>query len=92
MLLDCATLLAVVLGIIASHQRLQVQLDGHSHRGFSFLQLGLRTIKMWLYLGKVLLTLTPLPAKSPPTAYASKRKRQELAERIEFSRVTSLVY
>jgi hypothetical protein len=92
MLLDCATLLAVVLGIIATHQRLQVQLDGHSHRGLSFLQLGLRTIKMWLYLGKVLLTLTPLPAKSPPTAYASKRKRQELAERIEFSRVTSLVY
>jgi len=92
MLVDCATLLAVVLGTIATHQRVQVQLDAHSQRGLSFLQLGLRTIKMWLYLGKVLLTLNPLPAKSPRTAYASKRKQQELAERIEFSRVTTLVY
>jgi hypothetical protein len=90
MLLDCASLLAVVLGTIATHENLQVQLDAHPQRGLSFLQLGLRVIKMWLYLDRALLTLTPLPAENPPTAYASKRKQQELAERIEFSRVTTL--
>jgi hypothetical protein len=90
MLLDCASLLAVVLGTIAIHQNFQSQLDAHPRRGLSFLQLGLRVIKMWLYLGRVLLPLTPLPAENFPTAYASKRKQQELAERIEFSRVMTL--
>lgn len=92
MLLDCAALIATVLASIAIKLGQRSFLDWHSHRGLSFLQLGLRAISRWLHRGEVLPLLSPLPAKSPPTAFASKRKRDELAYRIEFSKVVSFSY
>lgn len=92
MLLDCAALIAIVLGSIAIKLGQHSFLDWHSHRGLSFLQLGLRAICRWFHRGEVLPLLSSLPSKSPPTAFASKRKRDELAYRIEFSKVVSFSY
>lgn len=92
MLLDCAALIAIVLGSIAVKLGQRSFLDWHSHRGLSFLQLGLRSICRWFHRGEVLPLLSPLPSKSPPTAFASKQKRDEIAYRIEFSKVLSFSY
>jgi hypothetical protein len=54
----------------------------------SFLQLGLRELKRRIYLNCDLSPFTPLPYVNPPPAAASPKKRAELADRIECSRVT----
>jgi hypothetical protein len=92
MLLDCATLLAIVLGLMATQLGQRTLIDAHPERGLSFLQLGLRALSRWLHRGELLPQLSQLPNKSPPTAYASKRKQQRLDCRIEFSRVVTLAY
>lgn len=92
MLIDCATLLAVILGTIAVQMGLRVLIDAHPQRGLSFLQLGLRSIQRWCNRNESIPHLRELPAKSPPKAYASKRKQEELECQIEFSRVRTLVY
>jgi hypothetical protein len=89
MLLDCATLLALVFGLITVQWGQRGLIDWHAQRGLSFLQLGLRAVRRWFHRGEALPQLIPLTAKSPPTAYASKRKREELDCRIEFSRVVT---
>lgn len=92
MLLDCAALIAIALACIAIKLGQRSSLDWHSDRGLSFLQLGLRAICRWFHRGETLPLLSPLPAKSPPTAFASKRKHDELAYRIEFSKVVAFSY
>jgi hypothetical protein len=91
-LMDCATLLAIVLGTMVVHMGQRARLDWHPQRGLSFLQLGLRELQRLLHCGERLPALEQLPRRSPPKAFASKRKREELEYRIEFSRVTTLAF
>ena len=88
MLLDIAYLIAWMLGVRVVQLGELPRLDWHSHRGLSFLQLGLRELTTLCYQRLPLPWLGQLPCKSPPAACASKRKRilQELL--INFSRVT----
>ena len=83
--MDCATLLAIVLGTMVVHMGQRVRLDWHPQRGLSFLQLGLGELQRLLHCGERLPILEQLPCKSPPKVFASKRKREELECRIEFS-------
>ncbi|WP_414546609.1 transposase [Nostoc sp. CCY0012] len=88
MLLAAATLIAISLAVIVVSLGRRKALDWHSHRGLSFLQLGLREIKRLCYQRLPLPSLAILPRRSPPPASASLKKREYLETRIEFSRVT----
>jgi len=88
MLLAAATLIAVALAVVVVVEGRRNQLDWHSQRGLSFLQLGLRELKRLCYRHLPLPSLATLPQKSPPPATASLKKRAQLETRIEFSRVT----
>ena len=90
MLLDCAMLLALVFGLILVQWGQRNLIDWHPQRGLSFLQLGLRAVRRWFHRGEAIPQLIPSTAKSPPTAYASKQKHEDLDCRIEFSRVVTL--
>lgn len=89
MLLDIAYLIAWLLGVMLVQAGHRSRLDWHSERGLSFLQLGLRELERLLYHCLPLPPLRPLPPANPPPACASRRKRDRLARRIEFSHVTS---
>lgn len=89
MLLDCASLIALVLGMMLVRLGQRDWLDWHAQRGLSFLQLGLRQLQRLCYQAQPLPPLEALPRRSPPTASASQRKREQLECRIEFSRVTT---
>ncbi|WNZ44100.1 transposase [Leptolyngbya boryana CZ1] len=88
MLLDIATLIALILGNLLVRCGLRRTLDTHPERGLSFLQLGLRYLKQLRHLGRHLPCLEPLPHRSPPAACASASKRNRLSYRIQFSKVT----
>lgn len=92
MLMDCASLIAVVLGMIVEQIGQRSRIDWHGERGLSFLQLGLRELQRLLYRAELLPVLQILPRGNPPTAYASKRKREQMQCRIEFSRVTTFAF
>ncbi len=51
MLLDSASLLALILGMMLVPAGEQTRLDWHGQRGFSFLQLGLREVARCCYQG-----------------------------------------
>ena len=87
MLLDCAVLIALILGMMLVQAGERSRLDWHGERGLSFLQLGLRELARLCYQRLPLPKLTTLPKYSPPPACASKRKREMLDCRIEFSKV-----
>lgn len=89
MLIDSAYLIAVVLGVLLVQGGQRSRLDWHAQRGLSFLQLGLRELKSLGYRHLPLPRLQALPLCYPSKAYASKRKRRQLACSIEFSRVTT---
>lgn len=89
MLLDIATLIALVLATLLVRYRQRPLLDTHPERGLSFLQLGLRYLKQLRHLGQPLPPLEPLPRYSPSAASASKSKRDRLECRIQFSKVTT---
>ncbi|XHX79272.1 MAG: transposase [Stenomitos frigidus ULC029] len=89
MLLDCAALIALVLGMLLVQGGQRDWLDWHTQRGLSFLQLGLRELQRLCYQGRPLPRLEALPRGNPPAACASQRKRDQLDGRIEFSRVTT---
>ncbi len=88
MLLAPAQLLALYIGVMLTLLGQRHKIDWHSQRGLSFLQLGLRELKRLCYLGLPMPPLQPLPLWKPRPACASQRKRETLACRIEFSRVT----
>jgi Transposase DDE domain len=88
MLLSTAHLLALQLATITLQTTPLTKLDWHHQRGLSFLQIGLRALQQLLYQGCCIPRFTPLPYGNPPPAVASLKKKQELEERIEFSRVT----
>jgi hypothetical protein len=88
MLMAAAQLFAIQMGLCAVDLHRLNQRDWHGARAISFLQLGLRELKRRIYLNSDLPPFTPLPYVNPPPAAASPKKRAELADRIEFSRVT----
>lgn len=87
MLLDCATLLALMLGMILVQAGQRSRIDWHGDRGLSFLQLGLRQLASLCYERLPLPQLAALPKTNPPPACASQKKRDALDCRIEFSKV-----
>jgi hypothetical protein len=89
MLLDCAYLIALVLGMMLVSSGQRTRLDWHGERGLSFLQLGLRELARLCYERRPLPILQALPRCNPPPACASRRKRDALDCRIEFSKVVS---
>lgn len=92
MLLDCASLIALMLGMMWVQAGKQSQLDWHGQRGLSFLQLGLRALARCCYQRLLLPLFRALSKHSPPPACASHRKRDTLDCRIEFSKVTNFSY
>jgi hypothetical protein len=92
MLLDCAYLIALVLGMMLVKAGQRTRLDWHGDRGLSFLQLGLRELARLCYERLPLPILQALPKCNPPPACASQRKRDALDCRIEFSKVVSFSY
>lgn len=92
MLLDCASLLALILGMMLVQAGKQTDLDWHGQRGLSFLQLGLREVARCCYQRLRLPLLRVLSKHSPPPACASRRKRDTLNCRIEFSKVVTFSY
>jgi hypothetical protein len=87
MLLDCATLIALMLGMMLVQTGKRARLDWHGDRGLSFLQLGLRELARLCYERLPVPKLRALPRSNPPPACASHRKRQALDCRIQFSKV-----
>jgi hypothetical protein len=92
MLLDCAYLIALILGMMLVKAGQRTRLDWHGDRGLSFLQLGLRELARLCYERLPLPILQALPKCNPPPACASQRKRDALDCRIEFSRVVSFSF
>ncbi|MGQ9871807.1 hypothetical protein [Leptodesmis sp.] len=92
MLLDCASLIALMLGRMCVPDGKQSQLDWHGQRGLSFLQLGLRALARCCYQRLLLPLFRALSKHSPPPACASHRKHDTLDCRIEFSKVTNFSY
>jgi len=90
MLLDIAHMIAVIVGLWLVRAGKRTLLDWHGERGLSFLQLGLREIARRCYQQLRLPSLTPLPKRSPPKAYASKQQRHAQECSIEFSKVTTV--
>lgn len=89
MLLDCAYLIALVVGMMLVKAGQRTRLDWHGDRGLSFLQLGLRELARLCYERLPLPILQALPKCNPPPACASQRKRDALDCRIEFSKVVT---
>lgn len=89
MLLDCAALIARVLGWMLVHTGQRHRIDWHTQRGLSFLQLGLRELQRLCYQGLPLPPLTALPKNKLMAAAASRHKQEQFALRLEFSRVTA---
>lgn len=87
MLLDCASLIALMLGMMLVQSGERSRLDWHGERGLSFLQLGLRELSRLCYQRLSLPKLLALPKDNPLPASASHRKRDALDCRIEFSKV-----
>lgn len=87
MLLDCATLIALLLGMLLVQTGQRDRIDWHGSRGLSFLQLGLRQLAGLCYERLPLPPLVALPKTNPLPAYASQKKRAVLDCRIEFSKV-----
>lgn len=87
MLLDCASMIAFMLDMMLVQAGQRSRFDWHQERGLSFLQLGLRQLARLCYERLPLPKLRALPQNSPPPACASRRKRETLDCRIEFSRV-----
>lgn len=88
LLLAVATLFSISAAFQLIANGLRSSLDSHSQRGLSFFQLGLRHLQSLCYLQQPIPPFLGLPRSSPRTAFASRRKRQRVNSRIEFSRVT----
>jgi hypothetical protein len=92
MLLDCAYLIALVVGMMLVKAGQRTRLDWHGDRGLSFLQLGLRELARLCYERLPLPILQVLPKCNPPPACVSQAKRDALDCRIEFSKVVSFSF
>ena len=66
MLLATAMLIATAVAVVVVREGRRKVLDGHDHRGLSFLQLGLRENKRLCYQHLPMPPFATLPRKSPP--------------------------
>ena len=89
MLLSVAQLISIYIGLLLTLKGKRSEIDWHSQRGLSFLQLGLREIQRILYQRLLLPSLRSLPRINPPVACGSKRKRKFLDYQIEFQKVVT---
>lgn len=89
MLLAATTLIALSVALEVMAQGTLNSIDWHAHRGFSFLQIGLRRIHQLCYQRLPLSPFRHLPRSNPPPAYASLKNKLALSTRIEFSKVTA---
>ncbi|ASC71407.1 hypothetical protein XM38_023590 [Halomicronema hongdechloris C2206] len=87
MLLDAASLIALILGLMLVHAKQRARIDWHGERGLSFLQLGLRELARLCYQRLPLPKLRALTKGHPSPACASRCKREALDCRVEFSKV-----
>jgi hypothetical protein len=88
MLLAAATIIAISTAVQVIAQGQLSSIDWHSHRGLSFLQIGLRHINQLCYMRLPLPPLGKLPRGNPPPGCASLKKQEALNTRIEFDKVT----
>lgn len=88
MTLATATIIAISMAVVVIAKGRRRQIDWHSQRGLSFLQLGLRQLQALCYQSLTIPTLAVLPRCHPPPACASLKKSEEVEMRIQFSRVT----
>jgi Transposase DDE domain len=88
MLLAAATIIAISVAVHHVAQGALKSIDWHTHRGLSFLQIGLRRINQLCYQRLPLPPFRHLPRCNPPPAYASLKKRDAVNSRIEFAKVT----
>lgn len=88
MLLAAATIIAISVAVQHVAQGALKSIDWHTHRGLSFLQIGLRRINQLCYQRLPLPPFRHLPRCNPPPAYASLKKRDAMNSRIEFAKVT----
>jgi hypothetical protein len=89
MLLAAATIIAISTAVQVIAQGQLSSIDWHSHRGLSFLQIGLRYINELCYMRLPLPPLGKLPRGNPPPGCASLKKQEALNARIEFDKVTT---
>ncbi len=88
MLLAAATIIAISNAVqVFRYGQLQ-SIDWHTQRGLSFLQIGLRQIHQLCYQRLPIPPIVELPPSNPPPAYASRKKREQVSQRIEFAKVT----
>lgn len=92
MLLDSASLLSLILGMMLVQVGEQTRLNWHGQRGLSFPQLGLRDSNCCCYQRLCLPKFQALTKHSPLTACASHRKRNVLSCRIKFSGLATFSY
>jgi hypothetical protein len=78
MLLDCASLIALMLGFMLVRAKQRTRIDWHGERGLSFLQLGLRELSRLCYQRLPIPTLKAFTKYNPPPACASRCKREAL--------------
>jgi hypothetical protein len=85
MMLSTATLLSISLGFWLCQNQQRTKVDAHTHRGLSFLQLGLRQIKRLRHLQLPLSPFRALTYGNPPPAYASRRKQKRETQPFQFA-------
>jgi hypothetical protein len=88
MLLATATIISISMAIVVLAQGRLNDIDSHTQRGLSFLQIGLRYINRLCYLSLPFPPLPSLPRDNPPPACASLKKRAAMSTRIEFDKVS----
>jgi Transposase DDE domain len=85
MMLSTATLLSISLGFWLCQNQQRTKVDAHTHRGLSFLQLGLRQIQRLRHLQLPLSPFQALTYGNPPPAYASRRKQKRESQPFQFA-------
>jgi hypothetical protein len=92
MMVEIAQLFAIRLGLNTIETGVRSSFDWHSTRGLSLLQLGIRFVKSLSHQALPLPILQPFPYLQVIPACASRKKREKLHRRIEFSKVILFSY
>jgi hypothetical protein len=92
MLIATAHLIALQLAMTTLQQQHLAMIDWHGQRGLSFLQIGLRALQQLLYRRQPFPALRPLPYVNPPPAVASRKKKVQMQDRVEFDRVIAFSF
>jgi hypothetical protein len=90
LLMATAQLLAIAVGFCLMRSKKLSSIDPHTHRGLSFLQLGLRHIQSLCHLQIPLAAFQAIPYYNPPPAYASLRKKSRILAKVRFPQAFEL--